>query len=90
MYFMSDALFLLDMNGRVVQRNGAGAVLLGFPKESVLGRLFSELVPGALPSSPEELSQTRPLGKAHQDIEIEFPDGRKTGGRITFRSSTCP
>jgi len=71
---MSDALLLIDGNGRVVQANRAVAGLLRLRKEEIPGRLVSEMLPGVLPDVGDLLEH---FCDRQHDVTITLRDGRE-------------
>ncbi|HUG47923.1 MAG TPA: PAS domain S-box protein [Candidatus Limnocylindria bacterium] len=60
----SEAIFILDVEGRVVEVNASGATLLGYSMEELVGRAWVDLVaPADLAAQPLHFSELR-AGKA--------------------------
>jgi PAS domain S-box-containing protein len=66
----SDAIFVLDLNGRCLLVNAAGAALLGKRPEEVLGKASAEfLPPGAGRKSDAHRHDATPGGEVRTDVE---------------------
>ena len=75
---MSEALFVMDLTGRVVRANRAAGELLGGGVTELVGQRFDDVCPGGrIPSTPwrvqEHLGRGAPLT---MDVEIQTRAGR--------------
>ena len=82
---MSEALFLLDTSGRVVQANRAASELLGLPGDVILGRTLSDVCGNdTLPNTPWQLLAANPDGTLRNlDIDLRL----SSGGAVTVSVS---
>src|SRR5262249_37655994 len=70
---LSEALFLMDRTGRVVQTNAAAQALLGRSAEQLHGQPFAQVVGTAeVPATPWELLERSPTGSLYQ-LEVQIP-----------------
>lgn len=92
---MADAVFVVDVFGRVVDVNPAGAGLVGSNRPALVGRRLSDLLPGLpareCPRSPPELSlvegsTTRTFDVSHQSLADLM--GRHAGDLLVLREIT--
>jgi len=79
----SDAVTVLDTDGRIVWANAAAARTIGMPKDLLLGRTLFEAVPA---TSPEEWrrrwDEAAARGGLVREEPIRAPDGRRAPGEV--------
>jgi PAS domain S-box-containing protein len=82
---MSEALFLLDTNGRIVQTNQAASQLLNIPEDAIVGRTLREVCGSEMvPETPWQLLEKEPGGTLRNlDIELRQADGRRVAVSVS-------
>jgi PAS domain S-box-containing protein len=98
---MTDAVVVIDVSGRVIDLNPAGAELLGCSRRQVVGRAVAEVAPGLRPAAsgrggepPDQWESTivPPAGEA-RDVAVSVtpladPRGRQTAQVLVLRDIT--
>jgi PAS domain S-box-containing protein len=98
---MTDAVVVIDVSGRVIDLNPAGAELLGCPRRQAVGRAVAEVAPGLRPSvtggaerPPGQWESTvvPPAGEP-RDVAVSVtpladPRGRQTAQVLVLRDIT--
>ncbi|MCL4303077.1 MAG: PAS domain S-box protein [Anaerolineae bacterium] len=88
--FAPDAYYLNDLEGRFIDGNRAAEEIIGYPKETLIGRSFSELgllSPHELPKALAALAQNRRGESSGPD---EFTLNRQDGSPVTVEIRSFP
>jgi PAS domain S-box-containing protein len=98
---MTDAVVVIDVSGRVIDLNPAGAELLGCQRRQAVGRAVTEVAPGLRPKATQRWSEppgqwestvVPPAGEA-RDVAVSVtpladPRGRQTAQVLVLRDIT--
>jgi two-component system, LuxR family, sensor kinase FixL len=83
---MSEALFLMDVAGRIIRTNRAAGALLECELATLVGQLFVHMCPTAdVPATPWRLLERAPNGVL-TDIDVEL---RSQSGRVIPVNMSC-
>lgn len=82
---MSEALFLVDFEGRVTKTNRASSTLLERDQKQITGALLSDLIHNSeIPSTPAHLLALAPSGRLYLEMELHA-----AGGAVIASSISC-